>query len=94
MILPILTRVPDDHRVGAIASMLDLLWVYGALSPLYPALGRPSIDPVLMFRMLILGYAFGLRSERLRAGCKHGVTRAVSPGAAGYCVGTTKIWPG
>jgi transposase len=31
----------------------------------YPALGRPSIDPVLMIRMLILGYAFGLRSERL-----------------------------
>jgi hypothetical protein len=65
---------------------------YGALSPLYPALGRPSIDPFLMFRMLIRGYAFGLRSERLRAGCKHGVTRAVS--AAGYCVGRTKIWPG
>jgi Transposase domain (DUF772) len=32
---------------------------------LYPALGRPSIDPILMIRMLILGYAFGLRSERL-----------------------------
>ena len=30
-----------------------------------PVLGRPSIDPVLMIRMLILGYAFGLRSERL-----------------------------
>jgi transposase len=36
-----------------------------SLSPHYPALGRPSIDPVLMIRMLILGYAFGLRSERL-----------------------------
>ena len=31
----------------------------------YPTLGRPSIDPVLMLRMLIIGYAFGLRSERL-----------------------------
>ena len=57
--------VPDDHQVRAIASVLDLSWVYGELSPLYPALGRPSIDPVLMIRMLILGYAFGLRSERL-----------------------------
>src|SRR5258705_11955496 len=57
--------VPDDHRVRAIASVLDLSWVYGELSPLNPALGRPSIDPVLMIRMLILGYAFGLRSERL-----------------------------
>src|SRR5580693_7193172 len=57
--------VPDDHQVRAIASVLDLSWVYGELSLHYPALGRPSIDPVLMIRMLILGYAFGLRSERL-----------------------------
>src|SRR6202163_1431662 len=57
--------VPDDHQVRAISSVLDLSWVYGELSPHYPALGRPSIDPVLMIRMLILGYAFGLRSERL-----------------------------
>src|SRR5580704_17206922 len=57
--------VPDDHQVRAIASVLDLSWVYGELSPHYPALGRPSTDTVLMIRMLILGYAFGLRSERL-----------------------------
>src|SRR4030088_471707 len=57
--------VPDDHLVRAISAVLDLSWVYGELSPHYPALGRPSIDPVLMIRMLILGYAFGLRSERL-----------------------------
>jgi hypothetical protein len=40
-------------------------WWLGHRGPYYPALGRPSIDPVLMIRMLILGYAFGLRSERL-----------------------------
>src|ERR1700736_4380882 len=57
--------VPDDHQVRAISAVLDLSWVYGELSPNSPALGRPSIDPVLMIRMLILGYAFGLRSERL-----------------------------
>jgi hypothetical protein len=32
--------VPDDHQVRAIASVLDLSWVYGELSPHYPALGR------------------------------------------------------
>ena len=37
--------VPDDHQVRAIAAVLDLSWVYGELSPHYPALGRPSIDP-------------------------------------------------
>ena len=57
--------VPDDHLVRKIDAVLDLSWVYAELAPHYPALGRPSIDPVLMIRMLIIGYAFGLRSERL-----------------------------
>src|SRR3981189_2394836 len=57
--------VPDDHEVRAIASVLDLKWAGGKVNLGYAALGRPSIDPVLMIRMLILGYAFGLRSERL-----------------------------
>src|SRR6516164_8554434 len=56
--------VPDDHRVCAIAGVLDLSWVRADLAPHYSALGRPSIDPVLMIRMLIVGYVFGIRSER------------------------------
>jgi transposase len=39
--------------------------VHGELAPHYSHLGRPSIDPVLMIRMLILGYVFAIRSERL-----------------------------
>jgi transposase len=57
--------VPDDHPVREIAAVLDLSWVYAELAPYYPTHGRPSIDPVLMLRMLIIGYVFGLRSERL-----------------------------
>src|SRR5580658_10950415 len=57
--------VPDDHPVRKIAAVLDLSWVYGELAPYYPTLGRPSVDPVLMLRMMIIGYVFGLRSERL-----------------------------
>ena len=57
--------VPDDHLVRTIDAVLDLSWVYAELAPHYPTLGRPSIDPVLMIRMLIIGYVFGLRSERL-----------------------------
>ena len=57
--------VPDDHPVRKITAVLDLSWVYGELAPYYPTLGRPSVDPVLMLRMLIIGYVFGLRSERL-----------------------------
>jgi transposase len=56
--------VPDDHLVRKIGALLDLTWVYSALAPYYSAIGRPSIDPVLMIRMLIIGYVFAIRSER------------------------------
>jgi transposase len=56
--------VPDDHLVRAIARVLDLSWVRAELAPHYSLTGRPSIDPVLMIRMLIVGYVFAIRSER------------------------------
>src|SRR6201982_1201984 len=56
--------VPQDHPVREVAAVLDLSWVHSELAPYYPRLGRPSIDPVLMIRMLIVGYVFGIRSER------------------------------
>ena len=57
--------VPNDHLVREIAAVLDLSWVHSELAPYYPPIGRPSIDPVLMIRMLIVGYVFAIRSERL-----------------------------
>jgi transposase len=56
--------VPGDHAVRDIAAVLDLSWVYSELEPFYPKIGRPSIDPVLIIRMLIIGYVFAIRSER------------------------------
>jgi len=56
--------VPEDHRVREIAAVLDLSWVHAELAPYYSPMGRPSIDPVLMIRMLIVGYVFAIRSER------------------------------
>jgi transposase len=57
--------VPDDHLVRGIAAVLDLSWVHTELAPYYPKIGRPSLDPVLMIRMLLVGYAFAIRSERM-----------------------------
>src|SRR5690348_4627777 len=56
--------VPDDHLARKIASVLDLSWVHAELTPHYSPIERPSIDPVLMIRMLIIGYVFAIRSER------------------------------
>jgi transposase len=56
--------VPADHLVRKIDAVLDLGWVHKELAPYYSHTGRPSIDPVLMIRMLIVGYVFAIRSER------------------------------
>ena len=56
--------VPDDHLVRQIAMVLDLSWARTELAPHYSPIGRPSIDPLLMIRMLIIGYVFAIRSER------------------------------
>jgi transposase len=56
--------VPPDHLVRQIDDVLDLCWVHKELSAYYSHTGRPSIDPALMIRMLIMGYVFAIRSER------------------------------
>lgn len=56
--------VPPDHLVRQVDGVLDLSWVHKELAPYYSHTGRPSIDPVLMIRMLLVGYVFALRSER------------------------------
>src|SRR6201986_1466361 len=56
--------VPPDHLVRQIDAALDLGWVHKELAPYYSHTGRPSIDPGLMIRMLLVGYVFAIRSER------------------------------
>ena len=56
--------IPTDHLVRRIDAVLDLSWLHGELEPYYSHTGRPSIDPELMIRMLIIGYVFVIRSER------------------------------
>ena len=57
-------RVPDNHLLRKIDRFVDLTEVRAHLGPYYSDVGRPSIDPELMIRMLIVGYGFGIRSER------------------------------
>ena len=57
-------RVPSDHLLRKIDRFLDLGSLRRELAPFYSSMGRPSIDPELLIRMLIVGYCFGIRSER------------------------------
>src|ERR1700684_3192439 len=57
-------HVPASHLLRGINQFLDLSDLRAYLAPFYSHTGRPSIDPELMIRMLIVGYCFGIRSER------------------------------
>lgn len=57
-------HVPADHLLRVIDRFVDLSGMREHLRGFYSAIGRPSIDPELMLRMLIVGYCFGIRSER------------------------------
>jgi transposase len=57
-------HVPADHQLRGIDRHLDLEGVRNALKPFYSNTGRPSVDPELMIRMLLVGYCMGIRSER------------------------------
>jgi transposase len=57
-------HVPAGHLLRSIERFVELDGVRCELAPFYSEVGRPSIDPELMIRMLIVGYCFGIRSER------------------------------
>src|SRR5271169_3614941 len=57
-------HIPDDHLLRKIDRFVDLSELRAHLGPYYSETGRPSIDPELMMRMLIVSYCFGIRSER------------------------------
>jgi transposase len=58
------THIPSDHLLRGIDHFLDLSDLRTHLAEFYSHTGRPSIDPELIIRMLVIGYCFGIRSER------------------------------
>src|ERR1700752_292911 len=57
-------HIPADHLLRSIDRFVDLQEIKRDLAAFYSSIGRPSIDPELMIRMLLIGYCFGIRSER------------------------------
>lgn len=57
-------HVPADHALRSIDRFVELGGIRKHLEPFYSAIGRPSVDPELMIRMLLIGYCCGIRSER------------------------------
>ena len=57
-------HLPANHLLRAVDALLDTAFVRRIMAPHYSLIGRPSIDPELMIRMLLIGYLSGIRSER------------------------------
>lgn len=88
-------HVPADHLLRSIDRFVELSDIRRQLSPYYSAIGRPSMDPELMIRILLIGYCCGIRSERrlceevhlnlaYRWFCRLGLTDAV-PDHSTFC---------
>src|SRR5712692_946244 len=57
-------QIPADHLLRLIDQHIDLSFVRGRVKSLYSATGRPSIDPEVLLRLLLVGYLYGITSER------------------------------
>jgi len=56
--------VPQDHLLRHIAEVIDFSFVYPLARPYYSHTGQPSMDPVVLFKALLIGYLYGITSER------------------------------
>ena len=74
--------IPETHLLRKIERMVSFDFIYDLLAPYYPATGRPSVDPVSMFKMLLIGYLYGIKSERR-------LVEEVQLNIAYYSAGTT-----
>ena len=56
--------MPKEHFLRDLDKLVDFEFVYEKVEQLYSNTGRPSIDPVVIVKMLLLGYLYGIDSER------------------------------
>ena len=56
--------IPETHLLRKIDRVVSFDFIYELLAPYYSATGRPSVDPASMFKMLLVGYLYGIKSER------------------------------
>ena len=64
LILDIEEMISENHFLRQINQLVSFNLIYDLAAPYYPANGRPSVDLVSMFKMLMVGYLYGIKSER------------------------------
>ena len=64
LVLDIKELIPENHLLRQVDQLVSFDFTYNLAAPYYPASGRPSVNPVSMFKMLLVGYLYGIKSER------------------------------
>lgn len=64
VILDIDSMIPEDHLLRRIKNCVNFDFIYEKAAPYYSSVGRNSIDPVVLIKMLLIGYLYGIKSER------------------------------
>jgi transposase len=57
-------QIPEDHLLRMLDRYIDFSFVRERLKGFYSSTGRPSIDPEVLLRLLLVGYMYGITSER------------------------------
>ncbi|MCI8510307.1 MAG: transposase, partial [Lachnospiraceae bacterium] len=64
VILDIDSMIPEEHLLRQIKNCVNFDFIYEKAAPYYSHVGRKSIDPVILIKMLLIGYLYGIKSER------------------------------
>lgn len=64
LILDLDSMIPENHLLRQIKNSVNFDFIYEKASSFYSHTGRKSIDPVVMIKMLLIGYLYGIKSER------------------------------
>lgn len=57
--------MPQEHFLRNLDRLVDFSFIYDKVVPLYSNTGQPAVDPVLLVKMLLLGYLYGIESETI-----------------------------
>ena len=72
--------IPETHLLRKIERMVSFNFIYDLLAPYYPATGRPSVDPVSMFKMLLIGYLYSKAKKAAKTEDRQVYERSLFPG--------------
>ncbi|MBR5317329.1 MAG: transposase [Lachnospiraceae bacterium] len=64
VILDIDSMIPENHLLRQIKNKINFDFIYEKAAPYYSNIGRKSIDPVILIKMLLIGYLYEIKSER------------------------------